>query len=69
VATSQEEAGLPIVTLAGGSRLVLEAISPTTGAQVAGVAISGVTITYEPDTEPDKVPLPPALLAYAPGPN
>jgi hypothetical protein len=67
VATSQEIAGLPIVELAGGSRLVLEAISPTTGAQVSGVTISGVTITYEPDVPLDPAPKLPPMLAYAAG--
>lgn len=40
---------LGVVDLTNGARIVFEAIDPATGAQVGGVLVSNVAITYRPD--------------------
>jgi hypothetical protein len=44
MATDTLKAGIPQLTLAGGMQIVFEAISPTTGATVAGVIVRNVAI-------------------------
>lgn len=66
MATVQKEAGLPLVTLASGSRIVVEAIDAATGAQVAGVVISGVAITYDPGPDMIGAEPPDVFLAHLP---
>lgn len=45
MATQVLMASMPIVELAPGFRLVLEAISPTTGLPVTGVKVSAIGVT------------------------
>ncbi len=44
MAENQLQSSLPIVTLDADCTVTIEAISPTTGAAVAGVTVSQVTI-------------------------
>lgn len=57
---------MPLIVLEAGARVVLEAIDPATGLQVAGVTINGVAITYEPGTVTGDVPPPDVFLAHLP---
>jgi hypothetical protein len=66
MSTVQRIAGMPVLVLENGSQIVLEAIHPTTGAQVSGVDIRGVAITYEPGTAASTAPPPDVFLAHLP---
>jgi hypothetical protein len=66
MSTVQRIAGMPVLVLDNGARIILEAIDPTTGAQVAGVDIRGVAITYEPGTVAGDVKPPDVFLAHLP---
>lgn len=58
-------AALPeFFTLASGMTIRLTAVSPTTGALVPGVTISGVSIDVDPDTTDTAKPI--ALEDYMP---
>lgn len=66
MSTVQRIAGMPVLVLENGARLILEAINPTTGAQVAGVDIHTVAITYEPGSSAGAVAPPDVFLAHLP---
>lgn len=44
----EAQSSLPLIDLPNGAQIVLEAIDPATGAQIAGVLVSNVAITYRP---------------------
>lgn len=59
----------PYFTLAPGYQVVVTAISATTGAEVAGVVISGVSIDVDRDTFTEPVPeQPKGPIFLIPGP-
>lgn len=64
---SEQQSYLPLIDLAREALIVCEAIDPVTGAQVTGVTVANVAISYQPDVTPDAAPELPPQLTFAPG--
>lgn len=60
------QAPMPELTVPGGSTIQFEAIDPTTGAQVAGVVVTTLTI-FGKDVSADTAGLEDVVPLYSPG--
>lgn len=74
MAQSQLIAPLPLMQLDAGARVIVDAIDPSTGASVAGVVVSDVTIyatniTGGESSGGSVFAEPQVLLAFEPGPD